>query len=327
MHTALGILCNNRSNMFSEEALAYRKARDAKDGGLGRAFEGSNFNHIDLGTINSLMLVSRGISSVAKMEFIANGEIGFLDFREDFETLKLKVDFAIANSIPIGVRLNVCNLANYIEAFDKEEYLSIIALIVRYDIDLMRVKERDYSKIRCWNRSSIRELRINYTGLINSDRLRFKNFDFNFKITECLDKVEISGNLVTKAIPQDSEFEGSNYYDLQVRLRSFKSNSKVTSLNIHKVNDKQLDNSSLFHLEVKHNKGKLLSSRELYLSRVSVNSNFESEFSPDSDRACTSKLKKSPSRRRTVSFEKTSEDNLKQRSAFRTRNPKIHATI
>ncbi len=172
MHVALGILSNNRSNMFSQDAVAYRIARDS---GLGRAFSASDYNVIDFSTLKSLLLVSRGVSMFTYYEFVTNGAIGILDFREDLELLKSKLRFIVLKSISVAVQLHMHNLVNYLEALDEDEYLDIMQAIVCYDIDLLRVGVESYNKIKCWDRSSIREIKINYAGFVFSNNFEFDN--------------------------------------------------------------------------------------------------------------------------------------------------------
>lgn len=318
MHTALGVLCNNRNNMFSPEAASYYSVRDPA---FARAFSASNSGGIDLSTIKNLMLVSREVSILTYDEFITKEAIGVFDFREDLEVLKSKLRFILLKSIPVVAQLNIHNLVNYIEAFERDEYCDIIKAIVRYDIDLLGVGVKDYNKIKCWDRSSIREISINFTGFLFADNCKSEDINFNFKVAECLDKIEIFGDFIfATRLSKDRAPGDQNFYDVEIFLRSFKSTSELRSICINKVKSTSLSHPSLFCLAFKNNENsQVLCECELYISRVCIDICPRSDQDDDSFQLQQFLTKET----KTVSFSDYLERSSEPQSVIEEGRPKL----
>lgn len=197
MNEVLAGLYQNWDGLAHPEWVAYRKARSL---GLGRAFQASRYNEVDLSTVRNLILVSRGVRDsifhpIDGVVFISV----FLDFENNLEILKSKIHFASTDSIPMIAQLNLADMGDYISFLKKDEYSYMDGPIIGFQCQL------------------ILECRLDCIRLIFSNVAVFE-------------RIEILGNLTLDVKLSDNLEEDEVYYDVQVNVRPFEDQMSLKSL-------------------------------------------------------------------------------------------------
>lgn len=255
MNAVLEGLYQNWDGLAHPQCVAYRRAKSL---GLGRAFQASSFNKVDLSTLQNLMLVSRGVRD-SVFHPVGGGTFFnvFIDFETNLEILKSKIDFASINSIPMIAILNCINIDACVHFVNKNDSY----------IDKPIINYHYHHGFEC---------KIDYTRLDFSNESKFMSLIFDPSLIAGFKSIEILGNITLDVnLSNESDSEDEIYYDLQVNIKPFEKQSSPKSLCIERGRGSSTY-ARPFNLACKNNcSGDIIWERVLYIRGMCINIDHE----------------------------------------------------
>lgn len=247
--------------------------RSKKALALNRAFEASSVNEIDLNTIISLRLVSHVVSrSCSQLIGVV------LCLEESLTEFGLRFIFAKTNFLPTIVRLNVSNLASFFDILLRNDYLGVINLIDRCEVNMRGMIEADYNMLS-FRWGFIEEYKLDYTGFVFEEYFELNVLCIIHKVfgstRRYVRKFEIIGDLDLPKLVSSELNEKGNYYDVEVDIRSYGGKSEVKSLCIEKTRgcSGYRGYSEYWHLTFKNEESKeILAQSRLLLGAILIKS-------------------------------------------------------